>query len=887
MYSIEKYTANALSLTNSFVIKLRAVAIKTNILLLEKYGIAPSNNKAEWKYYLNMSGELHSTNNEVMIKLIETGTYVPLTKEVLKTYSITRNTLREFGSYYIDLVEKYPDDFDYIKGCMYPVPIQTAIDAPDGTILSYDKDLVASNEVSLIRELETDIKGLINRYLIPDYIPVDELYLTSFIGLLYSVLPGWIISKRLEKIHTSEVDSFHLEHFFRSKLDIWDLVKHLNPKSIMWLYRNLDYLLINNCNKESFELMIENVFAANSIGVSSLELQSVPPELLTGTSSTDTAAYITRDCVFKVKDLSSISNYTNKSTYTLPELVDEQSRLTNGNTAIVKETLVREALKTINKSNIIAQPTKTLLLPTPNTYDISPVDRLNIILDNWLVLTHTDSVYVGNTVFKDPNNSVEIELTPKAGLYLLYFFIFKSIGIETPTLTELRYSNVLNTTITKTELMENLYSGYLVDEYVDELLQKIPSTPPLITDSVSLGNYLDKIIDVYRYVWVTDSNSSNPLVSANIKRISSRIRKTGVVPISDTLTLEEILLREGVDIDTSGIYDYTASVDKLFKQFTNTNFNPEEDMLNTLDIMKQLLDRLTSYTTQVITGFANSVTLKVPHTTPSVLQTEQALIEVTEAYTCKPVEDPVGVTVGWGNDFDDQISTNHIHHGVSGRIGVAPMLTTSVNMGEYEVFAQPLVYGEIIRSPHTPYSPSIIGRSNDYSDSITHINRTVYIDGAIANDVMVTTSYKSDIEQQYQPTVYGEILSDISNPYLPGIHGASNNYKEAIKINIPVNYPTGKVADDIMVTTSYSVGIEQQYQPVTYGEVLSDITNPYSPGISGGGNIQDNNIGVTTTSLTPRTKEYETRPVTRATTGTPEVRVINVAPEVYVEIDDK
>lgn len=73
MYSFEEYHQSIVNLTNTLVIKISVLPIAINQNLAMYYGIREPNHKSEWKYYLNLSGQKHSTNSDVKIKLRENG----------------------------------------------------------------------------------------------------------------------------------------------------------------------------------------------------------------------------------------------------------------------------------------------------------------------------------------------------------------------------------------------------------------------------------------------------------------------------------------------------------------------------------------------------------------------------------------------------------------------------------------------------------------------------------------------------------------------------------------------------------------------------------------------------------------------------------------------
>ena len=178
MYTLDKYRKNLRYLTNSLIFKLLDVAARMNKGVIAA-GYSVSDDKTTWKYFLNISGQKHFTNNDVKITVVETGNTESLSLELLELYPYTKDELLKQGAYYTALIETYPSDELFIKGCLYPCDINTAINASDGTILAYDKNLVEYAEYNLIDDLEGFIVRFLKRWNVRAYSIVDNAYVLS------------------------------------------------------------------------------------------------------------------------------------------------------------------------------------------------------------------------------------------------------------------------------------------------------------------------------------------------------------------------------------------------------------------------------------------------------------------------------------------------------------------------------------------------------------------------------------------------------------------------------------------------------------------------------------------------------------------------------------
>ena len=117
-----------------------------------------------WIYYKHISGEYHETDTPMTVVSMDTTETIIFNKENLKIHRTTRQEYSYGTKKYEELVERYPDKELLIKGILNPVDIETAIQAKDGTILSYDKSFVESNEYTLMERLQDWVYGMYNRW---------------------------------------------------------------------------------------------------------------------------------------------------------------------------------------------------------------------------------------------------------------------------------------------------------------------------------------------------------------------------------------------------------------------------------------------------------------------------------------------------------------------------------------------------------------------------------------------------------------------------------------------------------------------------------------------------------------------------------------------------
>ena len=295
------FEESTLLLARTLTIGHKMVAESINNYLIDNdYPV--SDHPEEWKYYLNLAGEYHQSDYDYISTVNEdgsphlrirlggiSGSYnVDLTKELIHGPLSDPAIAVEyrFGSRgYATLVERYPKAIDLIRGILYPIEKEMAIDVEDGSILQiggyirhvdennperyyFEKadihtvvnfDMIDPREVSIINDLEVWIKNYFARWLVADYVFFNEYYINALLGLLHVMLPAKISIIRQGRIGTSEVNTFHVKQRLNDIGGLGQYVDIIPEKVYMWLYRNAEYLDFTRGRSDTLDKLIANV----------------------------------------------------------------------------------------------------------------------------------------------------------------------------------------------------------------------------------------------------------------------------------------------------------------------------------------------------------------------------------------------------------------------------------------------------------------------------------------------------------------------------------------------------------------------------------------------------------------------------------------------------
>lgn len=611
MYSISKYNTNNINLAKSINFKFFDLALHMN-RYLKAQGYKVSSDKKTWKYFLNLSGQKHPSNKEVLVTIIELGVQKPLTKEILDNYSYTRTELLKYENLYTNLINTYPNELLYINGCITPVDIEKAIEAKDGVILSYNKTLIEDNEYNLIPELQKYIQGFLNRWHIKEYSITDELYTASVLSIIYANLPNKINNIRLNNIFTNKVHSFHLENYFGSKLNILEEISNLNNKSKYWLYKNIQTLINNVGQNQTLDNIINNILNENQIGLGTYKLRKPNNELINKPSTSESTYKITN---LKL-ETQALNNYYSGTSNVLKEVDDiinlEIELNNNAEESILKSNklnLVKNDIKNNIKDN---QNTKILELTTYEIFKRYNVDLFKLVFDYWIHGIQ-NNMFNYTVEYIEPNDNKTYTVQAKLGILILIKVLLYLTSKENEQIQYLEYHTVLNM---EKDIVKKASSVLIKDGYSNALVEDLNKNYPIFINNYTSNIYFKKqitnIINYLNYWWLLDANSNNSYVSANLKFLANLITLKDKYKITEEPdTIDNILSKENILFTYNKNYDCVKSITSIFKSFLNIELNENVIIENLNTGFKSILEKLTAYTTQINNNNNNNNSLNI------------------------------------------------------------------------------------------------------------------------------------------------------------------------------------------------------------------------------------------------------------------------------------
>lgn len=482
------FEKNTIELARTATIKLDLVHAAINTELTYKGYSINEFDLTQHKYYMNLAGVYHDYDRDllraryatdyIMVTIATDYGFkkVPFVKELFHGPTANRSLLNEYqmnSEFYKRLVRQYPEFETLIIGILNPIDIDTAITAPNGSILSlaYSQRRVRANgevyyevpesvegtrttslvepqEHNLINELQVFIDKVLFRWVVDDYAKLDDMYAPFILGILASVLPGKIMNIRLANCHTPFVHTFHIYHYLESHGGLGKYMSQIPQSQILYLYRNVRYLEVNLGKSFTFNEILDNLLTPAGVPLAGYFLKHDLSEM--DNDELLPESFLQRE------HLNFKSLGAGDDTRDIREILENQIPLARENYKYVDqvERLTQQVARRAPDDELLTKVLESELIKTAS---ILPVEFTSMLVWYWVYLSsrgfYTGSVFVSNPVTKE-----RIAITPLNG-FILYLYC-------------------VNLAVTKTKL-ETVPNGLAIARYIlkSNYTEDVPEYP--------------------------------------------------------------------------------------------------------------------------------------------------------------------------------------------------------------------------------------------------------------------------------------------------------------------------------------------------------------------------------------------------------------------------
>lgn len=481
------YIDNNIQLAETIVVKSDWSARSINEWVSARYGedSVSEHDKTTWKYYKNICGEYHSTDEMIYITSLDTVGTIAFTKENLTLHPTTKLAYRHGSRYFRELLLENPNRDQLILGVLYPANMAEAIAAKDGTILSYPKYLVEDYEVSLIKNLQHWIDTYILRWYNIQFNNNHVFYDMTFRSIMHLNMVSAILNLRLKACRTDEVHSFHIREYLASHGELDQYMDYMTRKQALFFYRNINYIDRNAGKQDTFYWLVENVLTDRGIPLSRFTMrhnvanmpESNYPEISFRKSPVNQ--------IYSQQDVQD-------NNYSLERVLEKETPLAPYNAKFISEKFPNiKNLFIDSRSNVVQ--TKMLESSIIDYTDATPYTLQDIGFNHWSYLSSI-GLYNAYVRIVNPRTGVDIVLqSDEAFIYYLYLFA-KSVGVSfdnIPVFAAMRVSKIPVPNVT--QLLSVVNTSRIPASKALEIINTQPTIGPI----VSVNGFKNKAVELF------------------------------------------------------------------------------------------------------------------------------------------------------------------------------------------------------------------------------------------------------------------------------------------------------------------------------------------------------------------------------------------------------
>lgn len=586
---IELHIQETIALARSLVIKSEASADVINADIVSKHGSGSVlyEYPETWKYYLNISGRYHFTDQMMKVISLDTHEEIEFTTANLKVHTATADAYRHGTRYYYSLLRLYPQQEVLIMAILNPVDINEAIAAPDGTILGYDPAFLEPQENTLIYDIQAYVYSFMSRYSVNGFFNIWKNYTMCQLFTLYFSLPAWIMTQRINYCKTEKAHSFHIRNYLASHGRLDKYMPYLTFEQALYLYINIDRLEKHAGKTETFEELIEWILSKRMIPISSYtvrQLQTHNEELMP-------------DLLARRQAIGIVDNSVEQDYVTLPVYYDKEKLLKPGNPRyyLAHETEITHELQTSDSSVI---QTKNLESAMVDYSDAVPDPLPEVLMRQWTYMS-THGLYNVVVNFNHPVSGEKYSIFADEALVYFAYVYMTSRG---HTLTKL--PEVLNV---KFRLHPRPPASLLYKDIPHEwpelyaLADELVRNQPVLTECRSVSMFFDMSYQIFLEAqkhWRLKANTGDPMKRGIVAGMVNRLYGIEGVQFDQTITMSRWLEQRNLPVFDGTLKEADSVLKEVFNKATGFSIDDTKSLRSIQKALIEMFSQLSSYSIQ-------------------------------------------------------------------------------------------------------------------------------------------------------------------------------------------------------------------------------------------------------------------------------------------------
>lgn len=598
------------NLAKTIIIKMSDEADAMNQKVRQRAGTTEAVNDSypeSWVYYMNVCGLYHESNEVMKVISMDTREEITFTQENLK---IHRATAREYAygtRGYELLVQTYPDQELLILGILNPADMQTAINAKDGTIISYPTNLVEANEYSLMQNLQGWIYKHIARWYNRHYLLSDSLYFPVFLAQMHMFCYWMLKNFREQAARTNEAHSYHVQEFLSSHSGLAEYVPMMNLEQRLWLYRNIEFIEHNSGVQATFKKLIDHIMTARNIPLGEFVMRH---------DTTEQPTEINSKVFFRKNAINTAFSADTTDVFSLNDMLDKEAPLARDNELIRVD---GQAAMEYGFTNSISNVMMTKALES-NMVDFSNSERypmepssLNpfegVLLNHWAYLS---SIGYYNTFIGlvNPRTGENIPLSAKEAFIFAMYLFFGQYGIKLHGMPQIIATRVQRLPIPSVDdMMGVVQTKRMARQFAEFAHDLQPDIYPMISTE-AFYNKCQEIHTAANTQYKLAAMFQHPKSRAQAKAMIARLYSDNVVTMDDpSLTYAQWFSARNINISDFATDEMGDLFRTLLKSAVGLDLSTTNSVANIQKAMVGMLGQLSSYSIQFMSSI-NSSTIK-------------------------------------------------------------------------------------------------------------------------------------------------------------------------------------------------------------------------------------------------------------------------------------
>lgn len=590
--SLDAYVKSTYMLVRSLSIKSVISAQRVNEAVIAEHGedSVDKQNPFSWKYYMNISGQYHFTDQMMRVISLDTQEEIDFTVENLRKHTATAEAYKYGTRYYFLLLRQYPKQQQLILSVVNPCDLQKAVESPDGTILAYYKEYVESQENSLIHDLEKYIMAYLSRYTTQGYNNVWKNYPVLNMSNLIGSLPSQVMNLRLQACKTEKTHSFHIEQYLASHGRLDRFIPWMTYKQKLYLYHNIDHIVKFAGHTATFNELIQWILSDRQIPLSSYTVRQL--QIHDSQLYPELRAHRT--------ELGTLANTAESEYVDMESYFEKEAKTQRGNAEYLsrnKESILH-SLATDNTSVI---QTKDLESAMIDYTDAVPDTVPETLIRTWAYMS-AKGMYNVLVNFDHPDTGEKVSLFAKDALIYYSYLMMTAMGYE-PTYVPSFMNSKFR--LHPRPPVELLYKDLLPNMFPDlkEIADRLISAQPILRECRSVSAFWDLAYQIYQenqVHWFLKANTSDPLKRGIIAKMCMKLFGIEDLQLVEgDVLMGEWLKSQSLDRFKGDPLDAIYLANIIFEAATGYSTDNTKSLRYIQRAMVEMFTQLSSYTIQV------------------------------------------------------------------------------------------------------------------------------------------------------------------------------------------------------------------------------------------------------------------------------------------------